>query len=93
MRKLISVLLSALMIMSICAMGISAAPNADEVGKVSASYVPEGTAVSSLAGVSDPAGNYYLTADITLPITIPVTFTGTIDGNGHTITVSAPMFN
>ena len=93
MRKLISILLSALMIMSICAMGISAAPNADEVGKVSASYVPEGTAVSSLAGVSDPAGNYYLTADITLPITIPVTFTGTIDGNGHTITVSAPMFN
>ncbi len=92
MRKLISILLSALMIMSICAMGISAAPNADEVGKVAASYVPEGTAVSSLADVSDPAGNYYLAADITLPGTIPVTFTGTIDGNGHTITVSAPMF-
>ncbi len=92
MRKLISVFLSALMLLSLCAIGISAAPKADEVGKVSAGYTPEGTAISSIAEATDPAGKYYLTADVTLPATLPVTFTGTLDGNGHTITVSAPMF-
>ena len=80
------------MLLSLCAIGISAAPNATEVGKVAAGYTPEGTAISSIADATDPAGKYYLTADITLSATLPVTFSGTIDGNGHTITVSAPMF-
>ena len=37
-------------------------------------------------------GNYKLTKDITLSSTLPV-FTGTLDGNGHTLTVSAPVFD
>ncbi len=80
------------MLLSLCAVGISAAPNATEVGKVAAGYTPEGTAISSIADATDPAGKYYLTADVTLSATLPVTFSGTLDGNGHTITVSAPMF-
>ena len=39
----------------------------------------------------DPLGNYYLDADITLTSTYPI-FAGTLDGKGHTVTVSAPMF-
>ncbi len=37
-------------------------------------------------------GNYYLTADIKLETTLSGTFTGTLDGKGHSITVSLPIF-
>ena len=92
MRKLISVILTAAMLMSLVIVGISAAPNAAEVGKVASGYKPEGTGIASLAEATDPAGKYYLTADIKVDATLPITFTGTIDGNGHTVTVSAPVF-
>ena len=35
---------------------------------------------------------YYLTADITVAATYTTTFTGTFDGNGHTVTTSVPLF-
>ena len=38
-----------------------------------------------------PGGNYYLDADITLTATYPI-FAGNLDGKGHTVTVSAPIF-
>jgi len=80
------------MVLSLVTVSISAAPKADEVGKVASGYTPEGTGIASLAEATDPAGKYYLKNDITVSATIEVTFTGTIDGNGKTITVSAPVF-
>ena len=78
MRKTLAVLLSVLMVASLAVVGISAAP--------------EGKAVNAIADITDPAGTYYLNADLAISATIPVKFTGTIDGNGHKITVSAPCF-
>lgn len=40
----------------------------------------------------NPSGSYRLEADLTLTKSYAKTFTGTLDGNGHTVTVSAPMF-
>ncbi len=92
MKKIISLALCLTLIFSMVVIAASAAPNAEEVGKVAAGYAPAGTGIASLADATDLAGNYYLTADVTVAATIPGTFTGTIDGNGHTITVSAPLF-
>ena len=39
-----------------------------------------------------PTGEYYLTADITLKSTYSKTFEGVLDGNGHSVTVSEPVF-
>ena len=40
----------------------------------------------------DPSGEYYLTADITLKSTYSKAFDGVLDGNGHSITISEPIF-
>lgn len=42
-----------------------------------------------------PSGSYKLTADITIPAgeSVTKTFTGTFDGNGHTITTSGTIFS
>jgi len=37
-------------------------------------------------------GDYYLDADISIDTTYETAFTGTFDGNGHTVTLTAPMF-
>ena len=54
------------------------------------SGTPISTADEFLA--MDPHGEYYLTADITLPRTYYKPFEGTLDGNGKTLTISAPIF-
>ena len=41
----------------------------------------------------DPDGTYYLAKSITLTETYAKEFTGNFNGNGHTITVSAPIFD
>ena len=41
----------------------------------------------------DPDGTYYLDESITLTETYAKEFTGNFNGNGHTITVSAPIFD
>ena len=51
---------------------------------------PIGTAEEFLA--MDPYGNYYLTADITLDSTYEYVFGGILNGDGYTITTSAPIF-
>ncbi len=38
------------------------------------------------------AGRYYLAADITLSASYASVFTGSLDGKGHTVTTSVPMF-
>ncbi len=90
MRKTLSIILSVMMILSVCSFAIPA------------SAAPEGTAINTadefLAMVSTPADSaevtakYYLNADITLSGTYIEPFWGILDGNGHTVTVSAPMF-
>ena len=91
MKKLIAIILSAVMLLTLVPAAVIAAPTADEVGKVATGYTPAGKGIASLAEATDPAGSYYLTADITVETTIPA-FSGTLDGNGHTVTVSAPLF-
>ena len=80
MKKTLSVILALIMILSICYFSVAAAP--------------EGTAISSAAEFAAMAadGKYYLANDITLDATYAGPFKGTLDGNGKTVTVSAPIF-
>ncbi len=79
MRKTLSFLIVAVMMLSLFSIGTSAA---------------EGTAINSAADFKamEPNGKYYLNADITISETYMQPFTGTFDGNGHKVTISAPMF-
>lgn len=79
MRRTLSIALCILMVVSLLCVGVSAA---------------DGTAISDAAGFAamDPAGSYYLDADITIDTTFAAAFTGNFDGNGHTITTSVPLF-
>ena len=80
MKKTLSIVLVICTILSICSFSVAAAP--------------EGTAVSSAAEFAAMAadGKYYLANDITLDATYAGPFKGTLDGNGKTLTVSAPIF-
>ena len=80
MKKTIAILLTICTVLSICSFSAAAAP--------------EGTAINSAAEFAAMAadGKYYLASDITLDATYAETFKGTLDGNGKTVTVSAPMF-
>ena len=82
MRKTLSIILSVVMILSACcfALPVSAAPEG----------TPINTADEFMAMAAD--GTYYLNADITLAATYEAPFSGTLDGNGKTVTISAPMF-
>ncbi len=86
MRKTLALVLSALMLVSLLCVP---------------SFAAEGTAINTAEEflAMDPAGTYYLNADITVSSrygyvddsnTTP--FTGTFDGNGHSVTIAAPMF-
>lgn len=79
MRKVISAFLCLLLVLSLAAVGISAA---------------EGTAVKTAEefAAMDASGKYYLDADITLTASYGE-FKGTFDGNGHKITLDkVPAF-
>ena len=82
-------------------------PAAGNVGKVSASYKPEGTAITNATEFANmvPNGKYYLANDITITATWNagkaidstnfsknLAFTGTFDGNGHKITTDVALF-
>ncbi len=79
MRKTLSLILSIVMIVSMLSVGVFAA---------------EGTPIKTTEDFNNMAadGNYYLAADITVDTTYEADFTGTLDGNGKTVTVSVPMF-
>ena len=83
MRKLIAILLGAAMMLSLFVVGVSAADP-----------TPIASAADFAAMTAD--GSYKLTADIAIDASWgadPVTpFAGTFDGNGHTVTISAPLF-
>lgn len=80
MRRTIAILLSVLMLLSIACVGISAAPEGTAVGTV-----------AEFAGMKAD-GTYYLSADIKLTESYAEAFTGKLDGNGHTVTITAPIF-
>ena len=104
MKKTLSIIMALCMVLSVCFFSVSAAEA--KVGTVAADYKPEGTAITDAAGFAAMAadGIYYLANDITLDATwnagVAVSstykentaFTGTLDGNGKTITTSAPLF-
>lgn len=100
MKKIISSVLAFVMIAGIFALIPLPAVAADttqsttEVGKVEAGYTPTGTAITTAEGFAamEANGNYYLNADIAIDASYASAFTGVFDGNGHTVTVSAPMF-
>ena len=80
MKKIISIALTLCMVLGLCSFSVAAAP--------------EGTAITDAAGFAamDPAGTYYLANDITIAEPYAQAFTGTLDGNGKTVTISQPMF-
>ena len=106
MKKTLSIILALCTILALCSFSVSAAEVT--VGTVAADYKPAEGAVAVtneaefLAMAAD--GNYYLANDITVTATWNAgaaadptpknntPFTGTFDGNGKTVTVSAPMF-
>lgn len=100
MKKIISSVLAFVMIAGLFALIPLPAVAADttqsttEVGKVEAGYTPVGTAITTAAefAAMKANGKYYLNADITIDASYASTFTGTFDGNGHTVTVSVPLF-
>ena len=65
MKKIIALILSAVMLLTLVP-AVMAAPAAEEVGKVASGYTTEGTGIDSLDKITDPAGKYYLTKDITV---------------------------
>ena len=77
MKKALSLIMAICMIAALCSFSVAAAP--------------EGTAISSAADFAamDPAGTYYLANDITISEPYVNPFTGTIDGNGKTVTMAA----
>ena len=82
MRKITSFVLSVIMLLSVCGLCFSV------------SAAPEGTAINSADDFFNMAaeGTYYLNADIAVNATYANAFKGTFDGNGHTVTVTVPMF-
>ncbi len=85
MKKILSMILTISMILAIAAtMGITIAA------------APEGTAINNAAEFAGMAadGTYYLAADLTIDATYTAQFTGTLDGNGKTVTLAGvPMFH
>ena len=64
MKKIIALILSAVMLLTLVPVAF-AAQTADGVGSVASGYTPEGVGIDSLDKITDPAGKYYLTKDIT----------------------------
>ena len=94
MKKILCIILALSTLASILVFG-AVATNGAETGKVEEGYTPEGTAVTSAADFAAMTadGKYYLANDITVDATYANAFTGTFDGNGKTVTTTAPLFS
>lgn len=98
MKKALLILLALTMMMSTVVIAPISASAADEeaaaIGSVAADYKPEGTAIATAEDFAAMAadGKYYLSADITVSASYEKSFTGTFDGNGHTINTTATLF-
>ena len=81
-KRVLSLLLVFVMVLGLLPTGVLAADGATEVSDQ-----------SGLAGMTE-GGSYILTADIGLSEWTAIDFSGTLDGNGHTITLTGqPLFN
>ena len=80
MRKLLAIILGAVMMLSLVIVGASAAD-------------PEVITTAEQFAAMAADGNYKLGADIAVAATYTDTFTGTFDGDGHTITATATLFD
>lgn len=101
MKKIISFALAVVMIaglFSVIPMTVTAEESSTgvtAVGSVPTGYVPVGTAINNQDEfyAMTANGKYYLTKDITITESYgsnrPTKFTGTLDGNGHSITLSS----
>lgn len=91
MKKIISIAVAVLMVATLFA-ALPFAVSADEAPATPAA--PEGTAVKTTEEFMAMAdgGTYYLDADITVS-EMRASFSGTLDGNGHTITTTVALFN
>lgn len=92
MKKILSIVLVLCMALSAFVLPAFAAD-----GDTTATLPPadsEATAVATAEEflAMEATGNYKLTADITLTASYEAGFTGTFDGQGHTVTTSVPMF-
>ena len=91
MKKIISIVVAFLMAATLFA-ALPFAVSADETPATPAA--PEGTAVKTteefMAMVD--GGTYYLDADLTVS-EMRASFSGTLDGNGHTVTTTVALFN
>lgn len=103
MKKTLAVLLSLCLLLpclftgwTLPASAADTTVNPEEItGTVDAGYKPAADAkgIASLSEITDLAGSYYLTADIAAnDTTVAGEFSGTFDGNGHSITSSVPLF-
>ena len=101
MKKIISFALAVVMIaglFSVIPMTVTAEESSTgvtEPGAVPTGYVPVGTAITNQADFASMKANgkYYLTKDIDIAESYASKFTGTLDGNGHSITLGGkPIF-
>ena len=80
-KRVLSLLLVFVMVLGLLPSGVLAAEGGTEV-----------SSQEDLAGMTD--GRYILTADIGLSEWTAIDFSGSLDGNGHTITLAGqPLFN
>ena len=97
MKKFLAVLLGVMMLVSVVAVigSTSVTAKDGEIGQVDSNYKPTGTAITTAEEFAQMAANgeYYLAADITISATYEKEFTGVLDGVGHKITTSVPLFN
>ena len=88
MKRFISIIVAIAMVATLFTI-LPFSASADESTEVK----PEGTAVKTAEEFAAmTSGIYYLDADITVSVT-NATFSGTLNGNGHTITTSVPLFS
>lgn len=81
-KRVLSLLLVFVMVLGLLPTGVLAAEGVTEV-----------SSQEELAGMTE-GGSYILTADIGLSEWTAMDFSGTLDGNGHTITLAGqPLFN
>ncbi len=88
MKKVLAVLLTLILVVGMVPTVVSAV----EEGEGPTVTTESISSAADFLGM-DPAGAYTLEADITLDATFSGgKFTGTLNGNGHTITIKAPIF-
>lgn len=89
MRRILATVLAALMILSVVYVGVFtvSAETTSEL-PANARAIEDGDDFMAMQA----GGYYYLAADITIDFSYSKNFTGTLDGQGHTITTTTPVF-